>query len=67
MLYVITHSSLHISIKKGELVAVVGRVGCGKSSLLASMIGELTKLSGSVDVQVCNNLKKNKKETNTTV
>ncbi|XP_051239634.1 ATP-binding cassette sub-family C member 10 [Dicentrarchus labrax] len=40
--------SLHIT--KGSLVVVVGKVGCGKSSLLAALTGELSRLSGVVYV-----------------
>lgn len=32
-------SSLQLAIKKGELVAVVGPVGCGKSSLCNALLG----------------------------
>ena len=35
-------------IPRGSLVAVVGRVGSGKSSLLLGLIGEMRKVSGSV-------------------
>ncbi|CAL8351305.1 unnamed protein product [Boreogadus saida] len=42
--------ALDLSIPKGSLVVVVGRVGCGKSSLLAAITGELTRLSGAVHV-----------------
>lgn len=38
-------------VKPGELVAVVGGVGCGKSSLLNAILGEVRKLSGSIEVQ----------------
>ena len=41
-----------MSIERNELVAVVGQVGCGKSSLMAAVLGELRKLEGSVNVQV---------------
>jgi ABC-type multidrug transport system ATPase subunit len=34
------------SIKPGELVAVVGRVGAGKSSLLQAILGNMTLVSG---------------------
>uniref|UniRef100_A0A673JLY4 Multidrug resistance-associated protein 7-like n=1 Tax=Sinocyclocheilus rhinocerous TaxID=307959 RepID=A0A673JLY4_9TELE len=34
----------------GSLVAVVGKVGCGKSSLLAAITGELTRSGGEVFV-----------------
>lgn len=37
-------------IKKGQLAAVVGTVGSGKSSLLSSVLGEMHKLSGKVRV-----------------
>uniref|UniRef100_A0A8C2YX51 ATP-binding cassette, sub-family C (CFTR/MRP), member 10 n=1 Tax=Cyclopterus lumpus TaxID=8103 RepID=A0A8C2YX51_CYCLU len=35
---------------QGSLVVVVGKVGCGKSSLLAALTGELNRLSGVVYV-----------------
>ncbi|KAJ4459649.1 Multidrug resistance-associated protein [Paratrimastix pyriformis] len=35
-----------MSLRRGDLMAVVGPVGCGKSSLLASMLGELHCLEG---------------------
>ncbi|KAG9350239.1 hypothetical protein JZ751_026593 [Albula glossodonta] len=44
-------SSLNLTIRKGSLVAVVGKVGCGKSSLLAAIVGELTRFQGTVYVQ----------------
>ncbi|KAM3623239.1 uncharacterized protein V6R79_008886 [Siganus canaliculatus] len=42
--------SLNLLIEKGSLIVVVGKVGCGKSSLLAALTGELTRLSGVVYV-----------------
>ncbi|KAI3749246.1 hypothetical protein L2E82_19853 [Cichorium intybus] len=42
--------NLNFEIKKGELAAIVGTVGSGKSSLLASVLGEMPKLSGKVKV-----------------
>ncbi|ELU10450.1 hypothetical protein CAPTEDRAFT_161237 [Capitella teleta] len=41
---------LNVSVRKGQLVAVVGQVGSGKSSLLSAMLGELHKNQGSVKV-----------------
>ncbi|PSR92609.1 ABC transporter C family member 14 like [Actinidia chinensis var. chinensis] len=41
---------MNLEIKKGELAAIVGTVGSGKSSLLASILGELHKNSGKVRV-----------------
>lgn len=35
-------------VRRGTLVAVVGRVGSGKSSFLSGLIGEMRKVSGSV-------------------
>jgi ABC-type cobalamin/Fe3+-siderophores transport system ATPase subunit len=39
-------------IPQGKLVAVVGPVGCGKSSLLSAIIGEMEKLDGVVTTKV---------------
>ncbi|KAJ7955107.1 ABC transporter [Quillaja saponaria] len=41
---------LSLEIKKGDLAAVVGTVGSGKSSLLASILGEMHNISGKVRV-----------------
>uniref|UniRef100_A0AAV2LJ37 ATP-binding cassette sub-family C member 10 n=1 Tax=Knipowitschia caucasica TaxID=637954 RepID=A0AAV2LJ37_KNICA len=41
---------LNLHVTKGSLVVVVGKVGCGKSSLLAALTGELLRLSGVVFV-----------------
>ncbi|XP_064142540.1 ATP-binding cassette sub-family C member 10 isoform X2 [Loxodonta africana] len=40
----------HLEVKKGFLVGIVGKVGSGKSSLLAAIAGELHRLSGQVTV-----------------
>jgi ABC-type multidrug transport system fused ATPase/permease subunit len=42
--------SLSATVKTGEVTALIGRVGCGKTSFLASVLGETTLLSGSVKV-----------------
>ncbi|XP_076884825.1 ABC transporter C family member 4-like [Bidens hawaiensis] len=42
--------NLNIDIKKGQLAAIVGTVGSGKSSLLAAILGEMHKISGKVRV-----------------
>lgn len=43
--------NINIEVKAGSLVAVVGTVGCGKSSLLTAMLGEMEKLKGNVIVK----------------
>ncbi|KAK0420356.1 hypothetical protein QR680_014630 [Steinernema hermaphroditum] len=39
-----------MTVKKGELVAVVGEVGSGKSSLVSALLGEMTKKEGTIDL-----------------
>ena len=39
-----TLNKIDLTVGKGDLVAVVGKIGSGKSSLLASVLGELTKV-----------------------
>lgn len=41
---------IHFSANKGELSCIVGRVGAGKSSLLQSILGDLWKIHGDVEV-----------------
>lgn len=40
-----------MNIPKSSLIAVVGRVGSGKSSLLSALLGEMEKLRGYVGVK----------------
>ncbi|PAA84817.1 hypothetical protein BOX15_Mlig013722g1 [Macrostomum lignano] len=42
---------VNISVQHSKLVALVGKVGCGKSSLLQSILGETHKVSGVVTVR----------------
>lgn len=44
---------IDLKIKKGELVAVVGAVGSGKSSFVSALLGEMVKVNGLVNVSVC--------------
>lgn len=44
-------SNIDLRVKKGELIAIVGPVGSGKSSLLSALLGELNKKEGRVKVQ----------------
>lgn len=44
----VTLRDIDLEVTKGALVAVVGTVGSGKSSLLACLLGEMPKLQGKV-------------------
>ena len=41
---------INFKVNKGELTAIVGTVGSGKSSLLASVLGEMHRITGQVSV-----------------
>ncbi|XP_078097039.1 multidrug resistance-associated protein 1 isoform X2 [Mustelus asterias] len=44
-------NNIDVEIPEGSLVAVVGHVGCGKSSLLSALLGEMQKMEGYVAVK----------------
>lgn len=46
-----TLQDIGLSVKKGELMAVIGRVGDGKSSLLSAILGEMTRSDGKVTIR----------------
>ncbi|XP_066904292.1 multidrug resistance-associated protein 1 isoform X2 [Halyomorpha halys] len=46
-----TLKNINIKVKEGSLVAVIGDVGSGKSSLISAFLGEMYKLSGRVNVR----------------
>uniref|UniRef100_A0A8B9RB37 ABC transmembrane type-1 domain-containing protein n=1 Tax=Astyanax mexicanus TaxID=7994 RepID=A0A8B9RB37_ASTMX len=48
--FFIVHS-VNLEINPGHLVAVVGAVGSGKSSLISAMLGEMHNLSGSINIK----------------
>ena len=43
---------VNFEVKAGELVAVVGQVGAGKSSLIQALLGEMKKMNGEVSIKV---------------
>ncbi|KAK2536899.1 Abcc3 [Columba livia] len=43
--------SINLLVPSGALVAIVGHVGCGKSSLVSALLGEMEKLEGEVAVK----------------
>ncbi|KAK1906942.1 ATP-binding cassette sub-family C member 9, partial [Dissostichus eleginoides] len=43
-----TLSDINICIPTGQLTMIVGQVGCGKSSLLLAMLGEMQTIDGKV-------------------
>lgn len=46
-----TLEAINLLVKKGELVAILGRVGAGKTSLLSAIIGDMTRREGQVIVR----------------
>lgn len=42
---------LDLQVPKGSLVAIVGQVGAGKSSLLSALLGDMERIDGAVNVQ----------------
>ena len=45
-------SYINLRVTSGQLVAIVGPVGSGKSSLLHAMLGDMYKQSGVVNTTV---------------
>lgn len=45
-----TINSVNLTVRRHSLIAIVGGVGCGKSSLLSAILGEMEKLSGQVKI-----------------
>ena len=44
--------SINLKVPEGSLVAVVGQVGSGKSSLISALLGEMELMEGHVNVRV---------------
>merc|ERR1712223_609041 len=45
-----TLKKININVKKNSLVAVVGAVGSGKSSLMSAILGEMQRSEGTVEI-----------------
>ncbi|KAG8751149.1 hypothetical protein FRC12_012579 [Ceratobasidium sp. 428] len=45
-----TLEGVDLSARKGELIGVLGPAGCGKTSLLSAILGEMIRTEGSVKV-----------------
>uniref|UniRef100_A0A8C3AE20 ATP-binding cassette, sub-family C (CFTR/MRP), member 3 n=1 Tax=Cyclopterus lumpus TaxID=8103 RepID=A0A8C3AE20_CYCLU len=43
--------NINVMVPQGSLLAVVGHVGCGKSSLISALLGEVEKLEGEVSTR----------------
>uniref|UniRef100_A0A8C8JDS0 Uncharacterized protein n=1 Tax=Oncorhynchus tshawytscha TaxID=74940 RepID=A0A8C8JDS0_ONCTS len=43
--------SINLMVPQGSLLAVVGHVGCGKSSLVSALLGEMEKLEGHISIR----------------
>lgn len=46
--------SINFEVKPGQLVAVAGHCGSGKTSLISALLGEMKKLSGTISYTVRN-------------
>jgi len=44
--------NIDLSFQQGSLVAVVGTVGSGKSSLVSAFLGEMDRITGRVNTKV---------------
>uniref|UniRef100_A0AAX7ST65 ATP-binding cassette, sub-family C (CFTR/MRP), member 3 n=1 Tax=Astatotilapia calliptera TaxID=8154 RepID=A0AAX7ST65_ASTCA len=43
--------NINVMVPQGSLLAVVGHVGCGKSSLISALLGDMEKVEGEVSVR----------------
>ncbi|KAG2460889.1 ATP-binding cassette sub-family C member 3 isoform X3 [Polypterus senegalus] len=47
----VTLNNINLLVPGGSLAAVVGHVGCGKSSLISALLGEMEKLEGKIAIK----------------
>ncbi|XP_041353920.1 multidrug resistance-associated protein 1-like isoform X2 [Gigantopelta aegis] len=47
----LTLHNISLKVAEGELIAVVGQVGSGKSSLISAILGDIKKLSGYISTR----------------
>ncbi|KAA0725432.1 Canalicular multispecific organic anion transporter 2 ATP-binding cassette sub-family C member 3 [Triplophysa tibetana] len=47
----VTLENINVMVPQGSLLAVVGHVGCGKTSLVSALLGEMEKLEGEVSIR----------------
>uniref|UniRef100_A0A4W5LCT3 ABC-type glutathione-S-conjugate transporter n=1 Tax=Hucho hucho TaxID=62062 RepID=A0A4W5LCT3_9TELE len=46
-----TLHNINLMVPQGSLLAVVGHVGCGKSSLVSALLGEMEKMEGDISIR----------------
>ncbi|XP_067225109.1 ATP-binding cassette sub-family C member 3 isoform X2 [Chanodichthys erythropterus] len=46
-----TLDNINVMVPQGSLLAVVGHVGCGKTSLVSALLGEMEKLDGQISIR----------------
>ena len=57
MLTAVCLSGLNLTVRRGEIVAIVGQIGAGKTALLNGLLGELHKVGNKkrqTDRLTCN-------------
>ncbi|KAL0180196.1 hypothetical protein M9458_025638, partial [Cirrhinus mrigala] len=42
---------INVMVPQGSLLAVVGHVGCGKTSLVSALLGEMEKQEGQISIR----------------
>ena len=43
-------TDVNLSIKKGEIISIIGHSGCGKSTIMNAIAGMLTPTGGTVEL-----------------